>query len=215
MEISKSTISTNNKLLTVLVYFKIEPQYQMEQLKLIKGFVEKAVKKQNGFISANFHTSLDGTRIANYAQWRSEKDYNGGFSNPDVDAASKDVFKYAQGEARYYDLVYSNKDAEIRENSNIATVINYFSTTPQNQQKMIDAWIDFVENYVKKLPGFISANLHRSRDGTRVFNYAQWERKEDVESMLNNPKAKKSIDAINKITEPDWHLYSVPYVARQ
>lgn len=187
----------------------------MEQLKLIKGFVEKAVKKQNGFISANFHTSLDGTRIANYAQWRSEKDYNDGFSNPDVDAASQDVFKYAQGEARYYDLVYSNKDTEIKENSNTATVINYFSTTPHNQQKMIDAWIDFVENYVKKLPGFISANLHRSRDGTRVFNYAQWKRKEDVESMMSNTKAKKSIDVIDKIAKPDWHLYSVPYIARQ
>jgi hypothetical protein len=33
--------------------------------------------------------------------------------------------------------------------------------------------------------------------------------------MLNNPNAKKSIDAIDKIAEPDWHIYSVPYVARQ
>jgi hypothetical protein len=32
--------------------------------------------------------------------------------------------------------------------------------------------------------GFISANLHRSFDKTRVANYAQWERKEDVEAMF-------------------------------
>lgn len=206
-------ISKNNNLLTALVYFTIDPEHQMEQLNLIKGFVEKAVKKQHGFISGSFHTSTDGTRIANYAQWRSIQDYNVGFANPEVFSASKNIFKYAQGEVKFYELIYSNKDTTIKENNDVVTVINYFTVKPVNQQKMIDAWIDFVENYVKKLPGFISANLHKSTDGTRVFNYAQWERKEDVEAMLNSTEAKRWIDEIYKNTEPDWHLYNVPYVA--
>lgn len=208
-----STISKNNNLLTVLIYFTIEPKHQTEQLDLIKGFVEKAVKKQTGFISANFHTSLDGTRIANYAQWRSEKDYNNAFSSPDVATAAQGVFKYAQPEMRFYDLVYSNKDTEIRENNDVATVINYFTVKPENQQKMIDLWIDFVESYAKNRPGFISANLHKSTDGTRVFNYAQWERKEDVDAMLSSSDGKKHVDEIYKIAKPDWHLYNVPYIA--
>jgi len=207
------TISKSNNLLTVLVYFKIKPEHQMEQLDLIKGFVEKAVKKQHGFISANFHTSIDGTRIANYAQWRSAKDYNEGFANPEVISASKNIFKYAQGEMKFYDVVYSNKDTNIRENNDVTTIINYFTVKPQTQQKMIDAWIAFVESYVKKVPGFISANLHKSTDGTRVFNYAQWERKEDVEAMLSSPDGKKHVDEIYKIAKPDWHLYNVPYIA--
>jgi len=206
------TISKSNNLLTVLVYFKIEPKHQTEQLELIKEFVEKAVKKQYGFISANFHTSIDGTRIANYAQWRSIQDYNAGFANPEVISASKGVFKYARGEVKFYDIAYSNKDTTIKENNDVTTIINYFTVKPQTQQKMIDAWIAFVESYVKKVPGFISANLHKSTDGTRVFNYAQWKRKEDVEAMLSSPEAKQSMDAIHKIAEPDWHLYEIPYI---
>jgi heme-degrading monooxygenase HmoA len=32
-------------------------------------------------------------------------------------------------------------------------------------------------------PGFISASVHRSTDGTRVFNYLQWETAEHVAAM--------------------------------
>jgi C-6 monooxygenase len=32
-----------------------------------------------------------------------------------------------------------------------------------------------VEDWVRHLPGFVSANYHVSIDGTKVFNYALWE----------------------------------------
>lgn len=35
-----------------------------------------------GFISASLHRSLDGTKVAMYAQWRSMEDYNAMRSNP-------------------------------------------------------------------------------------------------------------------------------------
>ena len=37
--------------------------------------------------------------------------------------------------------------------------------------------------------GLISANLHKSLDGTKVVNYAQWISKEEFEKMLKNPTA--------------------------
>ena len=37
--------------------------------------------------------------------------------------------------------------------------------------------------------GFISANFHKSLDGTKVVNYAQWKSKEAFEKMLKNPTA--------------------------
>ena len=42
---------------------------------------------------------------------------------------------------------------------------------------------------MKRQPGFISANIHRSLDGTRVANYAQWRSKADFEAMQKNPEA--------------------------
>jgi Antibiotic biosynthesis monooxygenase len=32
---------------------------------------EAVMRNQQGFISANIHSSFDGTRVTNYAQWRS------------------------------------------------------------------------------------------------------------------------------------------------
>ena len=45
------------------------------------------------------------------------------------------------------------------------------------------------ENVMRKQPGFISANIHRSLDGTKVANYAQWRSKVDLEAMQKNPEA--------------------------
>jgi heme-degrading monooxygenase HmoA len=42
---------------------------------------------------------------------------------------------------------------------------------------------------MQHIDGFVSANIHKSLDGKRVVNYAQWRSREDFEAMLNNPEA--------------------------
>ncbi len=42
---------------------------------------------------------------------------------------------------------------------------------------------------MRHMPGFVAANIHKSSDGERVANYAQWRSREDFEAMLKNPAA--------------------------
>ena len=42
---------------------------------------------------------------------------------------------------------------------------------------------------MRHLPGFVSANIHRSHDGRQVVNYAQWRTREDFEAALRDPEA--------------------------
>lgn len=70
----------------------------------------------------------------------------------------------------------------ITEDGGVVTLTNVFSCEPQNQQHLIDAWIRATEDTLGKLPGIISASLHRSKDGTRVVNYAQWKSSENWET---------------------------------
>jgi len=56
----------------------------------------------------------------------------------------------------------------------ILTLINVFTVTPAKQEELSQLLIDATEQTMKHLPGFISANIHKSFDGTRVVNYAQW-----------------------------------------
>ncbi|MFD9702394.1 antibiotic biosynthesis monooxygenase [Lentzea sp. NPDC059081] len=52
------------------------------------------------------------------------------------------------------------------------TQINVFTVEPGRQQPLLDYLAQAAE-VAAEVPGWISASLHRSLDGTRVVNYAQ------------------------------------------
>jgi heme-degrading monooxygenase HmoA len=93
---------------------------------------------------------------------------------------------------------------------NLVTLINVFETQPKLQQTLIEQWMRFAEEVIKE-PGFIGAALHRSTDGTRVINYAQWRSEEDFESFVK--KYREQMDARRPLAERvDPHLYEVVYL---
>ena len=68
------------------------------------------------------------------------------------------------------------------------TLVNVFTVQPDRQQQLIDLLAEASET-MKQIPGFISANLHKSYDGKYVVNYAQWRSRADFDAMLHNPEA--------------------------
>lgn len=60
----------------------------------------------------------------------------------------------------------------IRTGAGIVTQINTFTVAPVDQQALIDLLTE-AARFSRDTPGWISASLHRSHDGTRVVNYAQ------------------------------------------
>jgi quinol monooxygenase YgiN len=92
----------------------------------------------------------------------------------------------------------------------LVTLINVFETAPEQQQALIDHWIHFVET-VKEEPGLIGLALHRSTDGARVINYAQWRSEADWASFVRKyreqfePRAQLALRV-------DPHLYEVVYL---
>jgi heme-degrading monooxygenase HmoA len=64
------------------------------------------------------------------------------------------------------------------------TLINVFSCEPESRQDLIDAWIRAAVEMLGKLPGILSAALHRSKDGIRVVSYSQWRSSEGWEKLL-------------------------------
>ena len=66
-------------------------------------------------------------------------------------------------------------------------LINVFTVDPANQQELIDLLTRATEDSVRKAPGFVSARLHCSLDGTKVTMYAQWRSAQDYEAMRKDP----------------------------
>jgi quinol monooxygenase YgiN len=62
-----------------------------------------------------------------------------------------------------------------------------FTVQPADQQRLIDLLSDVTKRSVRQAPGFISARLHRSPDGTKVTMYALWRSVADYEAMRTDP----------------------------
>ena len=75
----------------------------------------------------------------------------------------------------------------ISKSNKLVTLINVFTGAPSHQQEVVDLLAHATATSVRHAPGFISASLHRSLDGTRVVMYAQWRSIEDYEAMRENP----------------------------
>jgi quinol monooxygenase YgiN len=100
----------------------------------------------------------------------------------------------------------------IKKDNNVITLINVFTVDSSNQQRLVDILIETTEQVMNKQEGFISANIHKSLDGTHVVNYAQWESKEAFEKMLKNPKAIMHMNEVLTLAKADGSLYEVAFV---
>ena len=83
--------------------------------------------------------------------------------------------------------------------TNVMTLVNVFTVQPENQNRLVDLLTEATEHTMKGLPGFVSANIHRSLDGRRVVNYAQWRSQADFEALKENPDARVHMKAAAKL----------------
>src|SRR6266849_3895147 len=71
--------------------------------------------------------------------------------------------------------------------SDVMTLINMFTVEPANQRRLVELLTEATEVSVRRAPGFVSASLHRSTDGTKVTMYAQWRSIDDYQAMRQDP----------------------------
>lgn len=100
---------------------------------------------------------------------------------------------------------------EINPENGLVTLINVFAVAPSDQQKLIDLLIDATEQVMRNQPGYVSANLHKSDDGTKVVNYAQWRTRADFQAMLRNESAGEHMRRAAALASIEPQLYEVVY----
>ena len=98
----------------------------------------------------------------------------------------------------------------ISTDEHIATLINVFTVEPDSQQQLVDLLDEATTQVIRHRPGFISANIHASLDGTRVVNYTQWESREAWHwAMLETPEGKAEHAACRALCTPEVRNYQV------
>ena len=204
-----ATLSLDNSLTTVIIIFQVKPEQQSELIEAIKEFLE-TVKTQPGFVSANLHKSIDGVKVANYAQWSSMDAFEAFRNNKEVQAKASKLFEFDTPDSHVYEIVTSESKVgtpQIKEGEYIVHFAE-FKMQPENQPRMVELAKEHVKPAMKQ-PGLISATFHRSLDGTRVINYGHWENQEAIEELVKKPGFSKEKPYWDGVADNEYHLYEV------
>ncbi|MBN9083016.1 MAG: antibiotic biosynthesis monooxygenase [Rhizobiales bacterium 62-17] len=98
----------------------------------------------------------------------------------------------------------------IKANTGIVTQINVFDVPPGGQQALIDL-LSEAARFACETPGWLSASLHKSRDGTRVVNYAQSENMDAALAVINRLREAGFLDRNKMLGEARPGLYDVVF----
>ena len=100
---------------------------------------------------------------------------------------------------------------QIAVGQDVVTLINVFTVAPDNQQRLVDLLVEATEQVMSKQPGYVAANIHRSLDGTKVANYAQWRSREDFQALADNPEAAEHMRRARELGTFEPGLYEVAF----
>lgn len=73
------------------------------------------------------------------------------------------------------------------------TLVNVYDVEPEKQAELIRALSEATERVIRHQPGFVSVSLHRSLDGGKVVNYAQWKSQEHFENFMKHPATQEQL----------------------
>src|SRR5258705_12723538 len=93
--------------------------------------------------------------------------------------------------------------------SGLITLINVFTVELANQRRLIELLTEATEVSIRRAPGFVSASLHRSKDGTKVTMYAQWQSIDHYQAMRQDPVALPFLEVALKIAKFEPGIYEV------
>ena len=101
--------------------------------------------------------------------------------------------------------------ATIEKGRNLMNLVNVFTVDPERQEELAELLIRATDETMRHIPGFISASIHRSLDGTRVINYAQWRSRADFAALQTNSRAKPHMEAATRLAKAEPVVCEVIY----
>ncbi len=101
--------------------------------------------------------------------------------------------------------------SEIRKQDGICTQITTVKLPPDKQDEVLNLMIERAR-FMATQPGFISVNLHRSKDGNHVVNYVQWTNADKLAAAHQSPEFREKWPRFGQIAdEIEPCLYDVVF----
>src|ERR1700735_164883 len=98
-----TTISKQNKFVTLINVFTVEPVNQQKLVDLLTLATKSTVQNITGFVSSSLHRSIDGPKVTMYAQWRSLEDYQNMRNNTSASPYLEQALEFAKFDPGMYE----------------------------------------------------------------------------------------------------------------
>ncbi len=100
----------------------------------------------------------------------------------------------------------------ISETDGLVTQITSVKLDPETEQEVVGLMTERAR-FMAGQPGFVSIALHRSKDGSHLVNYVQWENTEQLTAAHHAPAFRKQWPRFGELVrEVDPSLYEVIHV---
>ncbi len=102
--------------------------------------------------------------------------------------------------------------SKIDRSNDLCTQITTVKLSPANQEEVLNLMIERAR-FMATQPGFVSVNLHRSKDGSHVVNYVQWASAEKLAAAHHAREFRQKWPRFGELVrEIEPCLYDVVYV---
>jgi heme-degrading monooxygenase HmoA len=187
-----------------------------------------------GFVSMTLHSSLDGTRIAVYAQWTSQETLEAAISDPEAVAAYDRMAEIGTSDGSLYTVerVYGPRrlmaspiergvggslgagpTLTVAPGVDRVTFVNVWTTADAEQQRRLVKAMTAETSLLTSKPSFISMAFLRSTDGAQVVVLAQWDSKGAFDAAITNDETamvgRRRLEAHGQSSA---HMHEVAYV---
>src|SRR5919197_6696858 len=104
------SITPSQPVVTLVNVFRLhQPADQPRLVELLVEATAATMCHQPGYVSATIHQSLDSTHVVNYAQWRSQADFEAMLHNVQAQEHMRRAAQLARVEPHLYQVVYSDE----------------------------------------------------------------------------------------------------------
>ena len=95
----------------------------------------------------------------------------------------------------------------IEKDNRTVTQITFIEVEPEKQPEALSLMTERAR-FMARQPGFMSIELHRSLDGTRIVNCIRWESRELLQSAHRSPEFRQEWSRFDNLTDDiDPQLY--------
>jgi quinol monooxygenase YgiN len=102
---AEPAIRSDGNLVTLINVFETEPAKQNELVSVLNEGAEKVFRHRPGCVSVTILASKDGSRVVNYAQWRSQQDLQATMADPAAQEYAKKTAALGKPAPNVYSVV--------------------------------------------------------------------------------------------------------------